>query len=199
MRAVRNCCMSFMLARRVMLWAALAGLFVSAYLLVTYVSGAPIVCGLTHGCDVVRASKWASMFGLPRPLYGVAFYVGVIGLLVCRVLYPHWRNRWMYRLSMFAAVIGFVESAYLVFIQWAVIKAFCIWCLASAGAATIIFIAAWFDRPNVLEDRQALKELKFIFWSFVAALIVGGALIFFMIAPSTNGQPDLLESATSVD
>ena len=189
--------MSPILARRIILWSALAGLFVSTYLLVIYVSGAPIVCGLLHGCDIVRNSKWAYSFGLPRPLFGVAFYVGIIALLACRALYPRWRVRWLYHLSMLAAVVGFLESAFLVFVQWLDIKAFCIWCLASAVAATIIFIVAWFDRPESMDDQQGFKELKFVFWSFAAALIVGATLIFFMVAPSINGEPERLEPVTT--
>lgn len=177
-------------ARRVILWASLIGLFASTYLLIAYVSGAPIVCGTTHGCELVRASKWAYTFGLPRPLFGVIFYVGIICLLAIRAILPHWRTRWVYRLTMLAAGIGFVESAFLFFVQWLDIRAFCVWCLTSAAMATLIAIAAFFDRPTPLEDKTVLREIQFIFWSFVAAVIVGAVLIFFMIAPHTDGEPE---------
>lgn len=184
-----------LIARRIILWASLAGLFVSTYLLITYVSGAPIVCGTTHGCELVRASKWAYTMGLPRPLLGVVFYVGLIALLALRAMYPRWQVRWMYRLSMLAAFVGFIESAFLTFVQWLDIKAFCIWCITSAVAATIIFIASWWDRPVALEDEAGLRELKFIFWSFVGAVVVGAVLIGMLVASAAGGD---VQAVTSV-
>ena len=66
------------LVRRIMLWSALVGLFVSTYLLVVYVTGGPIVCGAVHGCDVVRASTWAkTVFDLPRPPSAFSFTPGL--------------------------------------------------------------------------------------------------------------------------
>lgn len=171
-----------------MVWASLIGLFISTYLLITYVSGAPIVCGTTHGCEIVRASKWAYTMGLPRPLLGVVFYVGLIGLLALRTVYPAFQSRWMYRLTMLAAAIGFFESAFLTFVQWLDIKAFCIWCVSSAVAATIIFITSWLDRAEPLEEQRVLPELKFIFWSFVAAVVAGAVLIGMLIASTAGGD-----------
>lgn len=174
-------------SRRVILWASLVGLFASTYLLITYVSGAPIVCGVAHGCDVVRASKWAYSLGLPRPLFGVAFYTAIIALLAFRITHPHRFSRRLYHLTMAAAFIGFVESAFLTLVQWLDINAFCIWCLTSAAAATVIFIAAFFDRSYALEHAESLRELKLLFWSFVVAVIVGGILIGFFVAPKSDG------------
>jgi uncharacterized membrane protein len=180
-------------ARRIILWASLAGLFVSTYLLITYVSGKPIVCGALHGCEVVRASKWAYSFGLPRPLLGVIFYTALIALLAFRGMYPHWHPRNAYRLMMLAATIGFIESAFLTFVQWLDIRAFCIWCVTSAVMATVIFAAVWFDKPIETEQHNVMQELKFLFWSFVAAVIVGAVAIFFLLTPSVapGSSPEL--------
>ncbi len=181
------------LARRVILWSSLIGLFVSTYLLITYVSGGPIVCGAAAGCEIVRASKWAYSFGLPRPLLGVVFYVGVIVLLAIRAVMPTWQRVWMYRLTMVAASIGFIESAFLTFVQWWDIKAFCVWCLTSAVAATVIFIAAWFDRKEAMEQATAFREVRFLFWSFFVAVIVGAILLAFLVVPRTDGEPERLD------
>ncbi len=176
------------LVRRVMLWASLAGLFVSTYLLITYVTNGPIVCGVAKGCDIVRNSSWATSFGVPRPLLGVIFYAAIIALLVWRAAYPHKRARFVYHLSMLAVTVGFIESAFLTFVQWLDIKAFCIWCLTSAAMATVLFIAAWWDRPGALEDRAAFRELKFQFFSLVAAVIAGGVIILWLTIPWSGGE-----------
>jgi protein-disulfide isomerase/uncharacterized membrane protein len=178
-----------LIVRRIMLWAALCGLFASTYLLIVYVTGGPIVCGIVKGCDVVRNSRWANSFGVPRPLLGVIFYVGIVAILVWRHLYPHFRTRIVYWLSMLAAFVGFVESAFLTFVQMIDIKAYCLWCLGSAVAATIIFVASWWDRVHVFEDHTYLRELKMQFYSFMAAVIVGGILLFFLIMPLRTQAP----------
>src|SRR3989338_769152 len=181
------------LVRRVMLWAALVGLFVSTYLLIVYVTGGPIVCGAVRGWEIVRASTWATSFGVPRPLLGVIFYTAIIALLVWRAVYPHTRARFAYHLSMLAVAVGFIESSFLTFVQWLDIKAFCIWCLTSAAMATILFIVAWWDRKDPLEDTTALRELTFQFWSLAAAVVAGGIAILFLTVPLTDGERPRLE------
>ncbi len=153
-------------SRLTMAIASLVGLFASGYLLYTYVAGVPIACGSGGGCDIVRLSKWAYTFGLPRPLLGVIFYVGVFGLLVARVA-TDWQGRWLYRLTMLAAIVGFIESAFLFLVQWLDIKAFCIWCLTSALAATIIAAVAWFDGLEEHRAVSAERELKALFVSLL--------------------------------
>jgi uncharacterized membrane protein len=182
------------ISRRIILWASLIGLFASTYLLITYVSGAPIVCGPAHGCDVVRASKWAYTFGLPRPLLGVAFYAAVIGILGFRAMHPHRFSRRAYHALLLLGIVGFFESAFLTGVQWLDINAFCIWCLTSAAAATVIFIAMWFDRSYALEHAESLRELKVLFWSFVAAVILGGILIALFVTPKTDGELPRIEA-----
>ena len=154
------------IARFVMALASLVGLFASTYLFYTYISGAPIACGSGSGCDIVRLSKWAWTFGIPRPLLGIAFYVGLFGLLVVRVC-TDWQARWLYRLTMLAALVGFVESGFLFLVQWIDIRAFCVWCLTSAVAATVIALFAPFDRVEERQSVAAERELKVYFVSLV--------------------------------
>lgn len=142
--------------------ACLVGLFASAYLLYTYVSGAPIVCGLVSGCEVVRASQWAWTYGIPRPLLGVIFYTGMFALLVIRAS-TDWRAIWLYRLTVLSAAVGFVESAWLVYVQKFILQAWCAWCLVSALSATAIAVAALFDRQEQPRAITAERELKTYF------------------------------------
>lgn len=127
-------------ARALLLILALLGLMVSGYLLVVYVSGAQIVCGMGHGCDDVRASAYAWILGLPVPAYGVAYYFA-LGILA--VLWSA-RNalslRWP--LAMLTAV-GFVASMWLTYLEAFVIEAWCQWCVVSAVLATLAFVLVW--------------------------------------------------------
>lgn len=147
---------------RVWMSAFLAlGLFASVYLLVVYVTGGPIACGPTHGCDVVRASRWAYIGPIPQPLLGVLFYAGMLGLLVTRsVLSTSTRTHlWLQRLTLLGAIVGMAESVVLFLIQWLEIGAFCAWCLVSGAAATGTFVLAWLDRA-ALTDGQRSADLE---------------------------------------
>lgn len=187
-----NAYMNAIWARRMMLLAALAGFFASTYLLITYVSGEPITCGTSHGCDIVRASKWATSFGMPRPVQGVAFYAVIMLLIVIRTAMPSYKTRWLYRASMVLVTIGLLESAFLTFVQAVEIKAFCTWCLVSAVAATVLFLTAWWDEPIALDEARSFRELKLQLIAFVIALFAGGTALLFLTIPSTDGEPPIL-------
>lgn len=144
------------IARIASLQAVFLGLFASSYLLYAYVAHRPIVCGASSGCEIVRLSKWAYVFGtVPRPLLGVLFYGAVLLLLLLRVA---WRNRdrasLLWRFMQGIVAIGVIESAVLFFVQWREIGAFCVWCLISALASVELAVSAILDRP-VEDDPEA--------------------------------------------
>jgi uncharacterized membrane protein len=119
-----------------LLFFAFLGLGVSAYLAYVYIFTLPLPCGL-HGCEVVRNSKYASMFGIPVPLFGVAFYLTAIGLGV--YLYKTSDVRILYLLFLLA-LSGFIYSVYLTYLELFVIYAICLWCVFSALMSTGMFI-----------------------------------------------------------
>lgn len=157
-----------------MMLTALVGLFASIYLLVVYTSNAPILCGVGSGCDVVRASEWAYVLdGIPRPLLGVIFYSGLIALLVVRTAMPQWFTKWLYWLTMLAATVGILESIHLFWIQYALIEAFCNWCLVSGVSTLVIFAVAFGDRRTVLTHDESLAELQWQLITLTAAFVAG--------------------------
>ena len=142
---------------RISLFAlALVGLFVSTYLLYTYVFGGPIVC-TGHGCETVRASAQAYFFGLPTPAYGVLFYVGaaVLAWLIGVV-----KGLWFkYTLLLWTAV-GLLVSAYLTYLEAFVIEAWCLWCVASAIVATLMWLLVWTKTTALLSDETAADTVR---------------------------------------
>ena len=52
---------------------AAVGLAIAAYLLTVRLLGEPPVCGPIRGCDVVAASEYATVLGVPVALFGVGF------------------------------------------------------------------------------------------------------------------------------
>lgn len=159
--------------------ALVTGLFASAYLLFEYVVGGPIACGASGGCEVVRASDWAYLGPVPRPLLGVMFYVGMLILLVMRAVTP-WQAPWLRRLTFIGAAIGLIESVHLFFVQWLSIQAFCTWCLVSGAATVIVFALACFDRTHLAEEER-LHDLKGYVLSLFLLIIIGAPAFWFLI------------------
>ncbi len=140
------------------LQSAFLGLFASSYLLYAYVAHRPVVCGASSGCEIVRLSEWAYVFGtIPRPLLGVLFYAAILLLLLVRVAWGS-RRRGLWRLMQILIVVGVVESVILFFVQWRELGAFCLWCLLSAVASLELGIVALFDRP--VSDDAEVRSLE---------------------------------------
>ncbi len=186
-------------SRRGILFAALVGLFASAYLLYTYTTGSHLVCGsLVHGCDTVRASKWSSMFGLPTPLFGVLFYLTVVIIIIFRTYSPNYKPKLAYFAQVLFGVAGLAESIYLTSIQIFIIQQYCSWCITSAFAATAIFCFVLLDRHRQPEVKDTTKELKIIGITLVVFIVVGG-IIFSQLIKSTAKpflKPEFIQSPT---
>ncbi len=70
--------MKWRLLALVVVWA---GLCVSALLYVDYRSAFPLICDPRGGCAALKASPFASLLGLPTPLWGILTYT-LLGALV---------------------------------------------------------------------------------------------------------------------
>lgn len=123
---------------------ALIGFTDSAFLLAKRLSGAPIPCFTTSGCDTVSKSPYSVInIGLgsvhkeiPLAGLGVLFYLA-IGFLT--LLYMDTKNLLVGKLIAAATTLGFLSSAYFIYIQKFKIGAFCIYCILSAIVSTLLF------------------------------------------------------------
>lgn len=130
-------------SRMLLALLAMAGLFVSGYLLLAYLGyGGPIVCGESGGCATVQASRYAWFLGVPVPLLGVAGYALLLGGALAGLQPALADARWLAGALFIMALGAFAFSAYLTALEAWVIHAWCRWCVASALLATGIFLAA---------------------------------------------------------
>jgi uncharacterized membrane protein len=121
---------------------ALAGLFVSLYLWLWKIGrlGA-LQCG-TGGCERVQTSEWAVFLGLPVAFYGVVGYAALLATSLVG-LQPRFLERREPTIALAAmASLGVAFSAYLTWLELAVIHAWCRWCVGSAVIITGIWVAA---------------------------------------------------------
>lgn len=101
----------------------LAGMLVSGYLtLLHYDSQVPLVCS-NHGfidCENVLASPESTWFGIPVSGYGLIWFIAY-GLIVFGGMGSVWFGRLM-------AMIGTAAVLYLVYVEFVVLGALCLWC-----------------------------------------------------------------------
>jgi uncharacterized membrane protein len=87
-------------------------------------------------CKKVQYSPYSRTFGIKNP------YLGLGMLLVIAVLYWAWQDGILDYYYYFGLVtFGFLFSCYFLYIQAAVIKAFCTWCVLSFLVFTGLFVA----------------------------------------------------------
>jgi len=159
-----------------LLGLSLLGLFDSTYLWWVYTSPShPMVC-LGSGCDVVRASSYSNLWGVPLPAYGVLMYV-TLALLVFAgpMVHAALARALRYAVAGISGT-GFLFSLYLAGIEAFVLHAWCTWCVISALAVTFMFALATAElwRPAPLpEPVVALAIVRRHFALFVVALVVG--------------------------
>ncbi len=127
-----------------MILLALAGLGVSAYLMWGYTAeGAELACGGSSGCEEVKQSAYATIMGLPLPIFGLAAYAVLLALIALqpRLARRNEQQAAYTALAIFGiSLVGVLYSAYLTYIEIYVIYAICRWCVASAVIMAAFFI-----------------------------------------------------------
>lgn len=122
---------------------ALAGFLVSLYLWLWKLGVVgSLACGPGGGCEYVQTSPYAMLFGIPVAFYGVSGYL-VLLVISLIGLQPRWvprREPTVALVALSGAAVGF--TAYLTYLEAAVIHAWCQWCLVSAGIISAIFLTS---------------------------------------------------------
>lgn len=118
---------------------ALAGFLDAAYLTASYFGGTALACGPGGGCDIVTSSRFATVGGVPIAAIGLAYYVAV-NLLAWTPAARWGRGTAALFLGITAAAA--MASGGLVYLQAAVIGAWCRFCLLSAAITVGLLILA---------------------------------------------------------
>ncbi len=120
--------------------ASLLGIFVAGYLTIYKLGYLGFIQCSTGGCETVQSSQYALLFGTPVALFGLVGYIVIFALAMIGVQ-PRWvAARSVAILLVLISGIGTAFSAYLTYLEAAVIHAWCQWCVVSAVLMTVIFI-----------------------------------------------------------
>lgn len=121
----------------IFLLVALIGFLDASYLTVKHYANAIPPCSVLHGCETVLTSPYATIGEVPISLIGSAYY---LMLFLLGVLYLDTKKEIIIRRTAQLTWIGFLTSAGLVSLQLLVIRAICLYCMASAITSTLLFI-----------------------------------------------------------
>ncbi len=128
---------------------ALAGIFISLYLTLYKIGVIGELSCTIGSCETVNTSKWSRFLGLPVAAWGLLFYLDVFAIALIGTL-PRFENERVISLVLMAeAAVGVLFSAWLTYLELAVIHAICIWCVTSAiivAAILVVSIADYGER-----------------------------------------------------
>ena len=133
---------------------ALAGIFISLYLTL-YKIGVigELTCSI-GSCETVNTSKWSLFLGLPVAAWGLLFYLDVFVIALVGTTARLEYESLISVLIVAEAGVGVLFSAWLTYLELAVIHAICIWCVTSATVVTLILIVSAAD----LRDMRRLND-----------------------------------------
>lgn len=136
----------------VTLLLSLIGLGVSIYLTYEHYTGNKnLICSATStiNCLKVTTSPQSVVLGIPVAVFGLAFFVAMVGLNSPWAWRPQLR---LVQLARFAGVIlGMAAVLYLVFVELFQVHAICLWCTAVHGLTFVLFVLVFLFGPTLAE------------------------------------------------
>lgn len=118
---------------------AILGLLVSIYMTIYKITSNESMCIGSQDCSVVNASRYSEIYGIPVAVLGVVGYAAILGVLGLERQSGFLKQNGS--LVFFGlSLTGFLFTLYLIFLEVALIRAYCPFCIASQVTMIIIFI-----------------------------------------------------------
>ncbi|HEX2992313.1 MAG TPA: vitamin K epoxide reductase family protein [Anaerolineales bacterium] len=125
--------------RQITIALTIIGLLVSIYMTIYKLTNNESMCIGSSGCSEVNASRYSEINGIPVAVLGVVGYAAILALL-----FLEQRSGFIQEngsmIFFGISLIGFLFTLYLIYIEIALIKAYCPFCLASQAVMIVIFI-----------------------------------------------------------
>jgi uncharacterized membrane protein len=115
------------------------GLLVSIYMTIYKLTSNDSMCIGSGDCKTVNASRYAEVYGIPVAVLGVVGYSAILAVLLLERK-PGFFQQNGSLLFFGLSLTGFLFSLYLIFVEVALIKAYCPFCITSQTVMIIIFI-----------------------------------------------------------
>jgi uncharacterized membrane protein len=125
--------------RQITIALTIIGLLVSIYMTIYKVTNSESMCIGSSGCSEVNSSRFSEVNGIPVAVLGVAGYAAILVLLFLEQR-PGMFQQNGSMMFFGVSLLGFLFTLYLIFVEVALIKAYCPFCLTSQAVMIIIFI-----------------------------------------------------------
>jgi uncharacterized membrane protein len=122
--------------------AALAGVGVTIYIYYAKRYKDQLACPSGDECNEVVNSKYAKFFGISLEYLGFLYYAVIFLGYLSLLLRPGLQETLLLPGLFLLSAFSFLFSLYLLFVQGAILRRWCIWCLLSATFSTLIFVLA---------------------------------------------------------
>lgn len=113
----------------IIVFFAVLGFLDAAYLTVKHYLGVVPPCSVLEGCEQVLTSAYATVSGVPISLPGALYYLAV---LVLAVAFLDSGSRHLVPLIGALVWTGLAATLFLVYVQFFVLNAICLYCMGSA-------------------------------------------------------------------
>jgi len=126
---------------RVSVALVILGLLVSIYMTIYKITSNNAMCLGSGDCSTVNASRYSEVYGIPVAVFGVLGYAAILATLFFETRNTFFKQN--STLMIFGmALTGFLFTLWLIYVEVALLKALCPFCVTSQTAMTIIFIIA---------------------------------------------------------
>jgi uncharacterized membrane protein len=124
------------------------GFLDSLYLSWVKIAHSQVYCGTSGQCETVNNSPYSEIGGVPIAYLGLGAYLVIMVLLYIERRSTFWlENSPLIVFGM--SLVGVIYSAYLTYIEIAVLRAICPYCVVSAIMMLLLFIIAIFRLVKV--------------------------------------------------
>ena len=166
---------SAVMLNRVALLLGFVGVFIAGVLSLGHFLALQIPCGENHGCDTVALDPHSVIFNIPVAYLGLGAYVTLAGISALRGMLGLTRTKPIGLSALIVSGGGALFSFYLQYVALTEIKAFCIWCLASAIVMCLMFLVqAALAQIELEPESGSRRDVDFGFTVVLAALCVLG-------------------------
>jgi uncharacterized membrane protein len=124
---------------RLLVALVIVGVLISVYMTIYKITGDNKMCLGSGDCSTVNSSRYAEVNGIPVALIGVFGYMAILAVLYLENRGSFFRQNGTL-LTFGLALTGFLFTLWLIYVEFALLKALCPFCLASQVAMTLIFI-----------------------------------------------------------
>lgn len=136
---------------------SLIGLADAGYLTWLKLFGGVAACAGIGDCEAVNNSIYAEIHGIPIAALGAAAYLALTLVLVGAIIWPGQRENAV--LAFFGiALAGMLYSAYLTYIEIAVLHAVCPFCVGSAVVMTLLFVLSAVELRSLTSHQSSALE-----------------------------------------